>query len=44
MKESFTALKMEGVRKEVIEAYMEKAGDLTFSKTASRAKMNNIEF
>jgi hypothetical protein len=46
-----TALRMEGVRKEVIEAYMEKAGDITFSKTASRslvAKMNNavreIEF
>ncbi|MDQ1002750.1 hypothetical protein QFZ28_003150 [Neobacillus niacini] len=46
-----TALRMEGVRKEVIEAYMEKAGDITFSKTASRsmvAKMNSavreIEF
>jgi hypothetical protein len=46
-----TALRMEGVRKEVIEAYIEKAGDITFSKTASRsmvAKMNNavreIEF
>lgn len=46
-----TALRMEGVRKEVIEAYMEKAGEITFSKTASKsmvAKMNNavreIEF
>jgi hypothetical protein len=46
-----TAFRMEGVRKEVIEAYMEKAGDITFSKTASRsmvARMNNavrdIEF
>lgn len=46
-----TALRMEGVRKEVIEAYMEKAGEITFSKTANRsmvAKMNNavreIEF
>jgi ethanolamine utilization protein EutQ (cupin superfamily) len=46
-----TALRMEGVCKEVIEAFMEKAGDITFSKTASRsmvAKMNNavreIEF
>ncbi|SDN64707.1 plasmid pRiA4b ORF-3 family protein [Bacillus sp. OK048] len=46
-----TALRMEGVRKEVIEAYMETAGEITFSKTASRsmvAKMNNavreIEF
>jgi hypothetical protein len=46
-----TALRMEGVRKEVIEAYMEKAGEITFSKTASRSmlgKMNNavreIEF
>lgn len=46
-----TALQMEGVRKEVIEAYLEKAGEITFSKTASRsmvAKMNNavceIEF
>lgn len=45
------ALRMEGVRKEVIEAYMEIAGEITFSKTASRsmvAKMNNavreIEF
>ncbi|MDQ1002778.1 hypothetical protein QFZ28_003178 [Neobacillus niacini] len=39
-----TALRMEGVRKEVIEAYMEKAGEITFSKTASRSmvgKMNN---
>jgi hypothetical protein len=46
-----TALRMEGVRKEVIEAYLEKSGEMTFSKTASRsmvAKMNNavreIEF
>ncbi|PAE32288.1 DUF6933 domain-containing protein, partial [Bacillus sp. 7884-1] len=46
-----TALRMEGVRKEVIEAYMENAGVITFSKTASRsmvAKMNiavrEIEF
>jgi hypothetical protein len=46
-----TALRMEGVRKEVIEAYMEKAGEMKFSKTASRSmlgKMNNavreIEF
>ena len=46
-----TALRMEGVRKEVIEAYLEKAGDITFSKTASRSlvsRMNNevreIEF
>ncbi|HHY73677.1 MAG TPA: plasmid pRiA4b ORF-3 family protein [Bacillus bacterium] len=45
------ALRMEGVRKEVIEAYMAKAGEISFSKTASRsmvAKMNNavreIEF
>lgn len=46
-----TALRMEGIRKEVIEAYMEKAGAITFSKTASKSivgKMNNavreIEF
>lgn len=46
-----TALRMEGVRKEVIETYMEKAGEITYSKTASRGmigKMNNavreIEF
>jgi hypothetical protein len=46
-----TALRMEGVRKEVIEAYIEKAGEIIFSKTASRsmvARMNNavreIEF
>jgi hypothetical protein len=46
-----TALQMEGVRKEVIEAYMEKSGEIKFSKTASRSmlgKMNNavreIEF
>ncbi|HEY2420326.1 MAG TPA: plasmid pRiA4b ORF-3 family protein, partial [Neobacillus sp.] len=45
------ALRMEGVRKEVIEAYMAKAGELSFSKTANRsmvARMNNavrdIEF
>lgn len=45
------ALRMEGVRKEVIEAYMAKAGEISFSKTANRsivAKMNNavreIEF
>lgn len=45
------ALRMEGVRKEVIDAYMEKSGEITFSKTASRSmvtKMNNavreIEF
>lgn len=45
------ALQMEGVRKEVIAAYMEKAGEISFSKTASRvmvARMNNavreIEF
>lgn len=45
------ALRMEGVHKEVIETYMEKAGEITFSKTANRslvAKMNNavreIEF
>jgi hypothetical protein len=44
-------LRMEGVRKEVIEAYMAKAGEISFSKTANRsmvAKMNNavrdIEF
>ncbi|MTT32178.1 hypothetical protein GMB86_09190 [Terrilactibacillus sp. BCM23-1] len=38
------ALRMEGVRKEVIDAYMAKAGKISFSKTASRsmvAKMNN---
>ena len=45
------ALRMEGVSKEVIKAYMAKAGEISFSKTASRsmvAKMNNavreIEF
>lgn len=45
------ALSMEGVRNEVIEAYMAKAGEISFSKTASKsmvAKMNNavreIEF
>ncbi|GIN57391.1 plasmid pRiA4b ORF-3 family protein [Lederbergia ruris] len=45
------AFRMEGVRKEVIEAYMAKAGEISFSKTANRsmvAKMNNavrdIEF
>lgn len=45
------ALRIEGVRKEVIEAYLAKAGEISFSKTASRsmvAKMNNavreIEF
>ncbi|MBW8351736.1 plasmid pRiA4b ORF-3 family protein [Bacillus sp. IITD106] len=45
------AFHMEGVRKEVIEAYMAKAGEISFSKTANRsmvAKMNNavrdIEF
>ncbi|KEF39352.1 Plasmid pRiA4b ORF-3-like protein [Schinkia azotoformans MEV2011] len=45
------ALRMEGVRKEVIEAYLDKAGEISFSKTSSRsmvAKMNNtvreIEF
>ncbi|WHY03369.1 plasmid pRiA4b ORF-3 family protein [Neobacillus sp. DY30] len=35
---------MEGVRKEIIEVYIEKAGEITFSKTASRSivgKMNN---
>jgi hypothetical protein len=32
-----TALRMEGVRKEVIESYMEIAGEITFSKTASRS-------
>ncbi len=38
------ALRMEGVRKEVIEAYLAKAGEISFSKTSSRsmvAKMNN---
>ncbi|MCM3690927.1 plasmid pRiA4b ORF-3 family protein [Neobacillus niacini] len=46
-----TAFRMEGVRKEVIEAYLEKAGEMKFSKTASRSmlgKLNNavreIEF
>lgn len=45
------ALRMEGVRKEAIEAYLAKAGEISFSKTSSRsmvAKMNNtvreIEF
>lgn len=45
------ALRMEGVRKEVIETYMAQAGEISFSKTASKsmvAKMNNavreIEF
>jgi hypothetical protein len=45
------ALRMEGVRKEVIEAYMAQAGEISFSKTSSKsmvAKMNNavreIEF
>ncbi|KRG14612.1 hypothetical protein ACA30_10505 [Virgibacillus soli] len=45
------AFRMEGVRKEVIEAYMAEAGEISFSKTANRsmvAKMNNavrdIEF
>lgn len=45
------ALRMEGVRKEVIKAYMVKAGGISFSKTSSKsmvAKMNNavreIEF
>lgn len=45
------ALRMEGVRKEVIEAYLAQAGEISFSKTASKsmvAKMNNavreIEF
>lgn len=39
-----TALRMEGVRQEVIEAYFTKAGDIYFSKTSSKsmvAKMNN---
>lgn len=38
------ALRMEGVRKEVIETYIEKAGEISFSKSGSRsmiAKMNN---
>jgi hypothetical protein len=38
------ALGMEGVRKDVIEAYLAKAGEISFSKTANRsmvAKMNN---
>lgn len=38
------ALHMEGVRKEVIEAYMAQAGEISFSKTSSKsmvAKMNN---
>ena len=44
MRQLLTALRMEGVRKEVIEAYMDKAGEISFSKTAGRsmvAKMNN---
>jgi hypothetical protein len=46
-----TSLRIEGVRKDVSETYLEKAGEITFSKTASRSmvgKMNNalreIEF
>lgn len=38
------ALRMEGIRKEAIEAYLTSAGEITFSKTASRsmvAKLNN---
>ncbi|PWA07900.1 hypothetical protein DCC39_15985 [Pueribacillus theae] len=38
------ALRMEGVRKEVIETYMAKAGEISFSQTSGRsmvAKMNN---
>src|SRR5690554_5176630 len=38
------ALRIEGVRSEVIEDYLKKAGDISFSKTANRsmvAKMNN---
>lgn len=38
------ALHMEGVRQEVIQAYMAKAGEISFSKTAGRsivARMNN---
>ncbi|MEW9053606.1 MAG: plasmid pRiA4b ORF-3 family protein [Neobacillus sp.] len=45
------ALRMEGVRKDVIDAYMAKAGEISFSKTAGKsmvARMNNavrdIEF
>lgn len=45
------AFRMEGIREEMIQAYLEKAGEITFSKTANRslvAKMNNavrdIEF
>lgn len=39
-----TALRMEGVRQDVISSYMTAAGEIRFSKTASRsmvAKMNN---
>ena len=39
------AFRMEGVRKEVIDVYMAKAGEISFSKTANRslvAKMNNV--
>src|SRR5690625_1391719 len=45
------ALRIEGVRADVIDTYLEKAGDMTFSKTANRglvARLNNtvrdIEF